>query len=50
MIKIRLKGIFMNSKKMLIGGQAVIEGVMMRSPNFYSVALRRKSGDIEIKT
>jgi len=40
----------MDTKKMMIGGQAVIEGVMMRSPNFYSVAVRRKSGDIDIKT
>ncbi|MCP4481901.1 MAG: DUF1385 domain-containing protein [bacterium] len=37
------------NKKMMIGGQAVIEGVMMRSANFYAVALRRKSGDIDIK-
>ncbi len=36
-------------KKILIGGQAVIEGVVMRSPRYYSIAIRRKSGDIEIK-
>ena len=29
-----------------LGGQAVIEGVMMRSPNYYAVAVRRESGEI----
>lgn len=31
-----------------IGGQAVIEGVMMRSPHHYTVAIRRKSGEIKV--
>lgn len=35
--------------KMLVGGQAVIEGIMMRSPKFYAIAIRRKSGDIDLK-
>ena len=30
-----------------VGGQAVIEGVMMRAPNAWAVAVRRPSGDIE---
>jgi uncharacterized protein YqhQ len=30
----------------LVGGQAVIEGVMMRSPKGYSVAVRRQDGTI----
>jgi uncharacterized protein YqhQ len=30
----------------LIGGQAVVEGVMMRSPHSYCVAVRRSTGDI----
>ncbi|NCO93979.1 MAG: hypothetical protein COZ06_00315 [Armatimonadetes bacterium CG_4_10_14_3_um_filter_66_18] len=29
-----------------LGGQAVIEGVMMRSPNYFAVAVRRESGEI----
>ncbi|MFT7184495.1 MAG: hypothetical protein ACI9QC_000837 [Oceanicoccus sp.] len=29
-----------------VGGQAVIEGVMMRSPNFYTVAVRDEKGKI----
>lgn len=32
-----------------VGGQAVIEGVMMRSPNFVTVAVRKSSGSIKIK-
>ena len=32
----------------LVGGQAVIEGVMMRSPRGYSVAVRRPDGSIGI--
>ncbi|MBI5512250.1 MAG: DUF1385 domain-containing protein [Deltaproteobacteria bacterium] len=31
-----------------VGGQAVIEGVMMRSPNSFAVAVRRKAGEIVI--
>jgi uncharacterized protein YqhQ len=33
----------------LVGGQAVIEGVMMRTPHAYAVAVRRKDGSIEVK-
>ncbi len=32
----------------LVGGQAVIEGVMMRSPKAYSVAVRRQDGTIRV--
>jgi|WetSurMetagenome_2_1015567.scaffolds.fasta_scaffold10271_4 uncharacterized protein YqhQ len=33
----------------LVGGQAVIEGVMMRTPHAYAVAVRRANGEIEVK-
>lgn len=33
----------------LLGGQAVIEGVMMRSPNYYTVAVRRADGAIVLR-
>ncbi len=33
----------------LVGGQAVIEGVMMRTPNAFAVAVRREDGTIEVK-
>ncbi len=32
-----------------VGGQAVLEGVMMRSGDQYAVAVRKKNGEIEIK-
>ena len=34
---------------MNIGGQAVIEGVMMSSPHYYAIALRSKDGGIMVK-
>ncbi|RLC52096.1 MAG: DUF1385 domain-containing protein [Candidatus Cloacimonadota bacterium] len=41
----------MNDKKkeIQVGGQAVIEGVMMRGPEYIATAVRRKSGKIEVK-
>jgi uncharacterized protein YqhQ len=35
-----------NEKDLIVGGQAVIEGVMMRTPNAYAVAVRRPDGSI----
>src|SRR6185436_4392133 len=32
-----------------IGGQAVIEGVMMRSPHSFSIVVRRKSGELVVR-
>ena len=34
---------------MNIGGQAVIEGVVMSSPHYYAIALRLKDGEIVVK-
>ena len=34
--------------EILVGGQAVIEGVMMRSPKAYSVAVRRQDGTVRV--
>src|SRR5215471_8813980 len=36
------------SEEVLIGGQAVIEGVMMRSPHSFAVAVRRPSGTLGV--
>ena len=33
-----------------IGGQAVIEGVMMKNMEKYAVAVRKPDGEIEVKT
>src|SRR3954470_8366096 len=32
-----------------IGGQAVIEGVMMRSPRSFAIVVRRKSGELSVR-
>ena len=39
-----------SAEKMSVGGQAVIEGVMMRSPKLISTAVRRPGGDIAVRT
>jgi len=36
-------------KEIIVGGQAVLEGVMMRAPNSYAVAVRRLDGSIAYK-
>lgn len=33
---------------MRVGGQAVMEGVLMRSPNFWGMAVRTSKGELEI--
>ncbi len=35
-----------SEKDLIVGGQAVVEGVMMRTPNAYAVAVRRPDGTI----
>jgi uncharacterized protein YqhQ len=37
------------SEEILVGGQAVFEGVMMRAPNSYSIAVRRSDQSISVK-
>src|SRR2546422_10230245 len=37
-----------SNDEILVGGQAVIEGVMMRSPKGYSVAVRRQDGTVRV--
>ncbi|SEI79446.1 Uncharacterized conserved protein YqhQ [Propionispira arboris] len=39
----------MSSNKLTVGGQAVIEGVMMRGPKMVSTAVREPSGQISVK-
>jgi uncharacterized protein YqhQ len=38
-----------NRPELMIGGQAVIEGVMMRTKNYYAVAVRNERGKIIVK-
>ncbi len=37
-------------KKPLVGGQAVIGGVMMKGPKYMAIAVRRPDGEIELKS
>jgi uncharacterized protein YqhQ len=39
----------MKDEQIIVGGQAVIEGVMMRAPHSYAVAVRRPDGKIVVK-
>lgn len=39
----------MKKPKIYVGGQAVIEGVMMRSPQTIATAVRTPSGEITVK-
>jgi uncharacterized protein YqhQ len=39
----------MKDEQIIVGGQAVIEGVMMRAPHSYAVAVRRPDGQIVSK-
>jgi len=43
---IQLLPILESGEETLVGGQAVMEGVMMRSPHSYCVAVRKSSGEI----
>ena len=42
----QLLPILESGEETLVGGQAVIEGVMMRSPHSYCIAVRKPSGEI----
>ncbi len=39
----------MKTEKLRVGGQSVINGVMMRSENLYSIALRNQSKEIDVE-
>ena len=41
--------LFINKSSILVGGQAVIEGVMMRVPSAYATAVRDLKGNILIE-
>jgi uncharacterized protein YqhQ len=45
----RKGGILLNKPTTYVGGQAVIEGVMMRGPEYIATAVRTPSGDITVK-
>lgn len=39
----------MKTEKLRVGGQSVVNGVMMRSENLYSIALRNQSKEIDVE-
>ena len=43
---IQLMPVLENGEEILVGGQAVMEGVMMRAPHSYCVAVRKPNGEI----
>jgi uncharacterized protein YqhQ len=43
---IQLMPVMENGEEILVGGQAVLEGVMMRAPHSYCVAVRKPDGEI----
>jgi uncharacterized protein YqhQ len=43
---IQLMPVLENGEEILVGGQAVLEGVMMRAPHSYCVAVRKPNGEI----
>jgi len=44
--QIQLLPVMENGEETLVGGQAVMEGVMMRAPHSYCVAVRKPSGEV----
>jgi uncharacterized protein YqhQ len=46
---VQLLPILESGEETLVGGQAVMEGVMMRAPHSYCVAVRKASGEIVIE-
>ncbi len=43
---VQLLPVLESGEETLVGGQAVMEGVMMRAPHSYCVAVRRKNGEL----
>ena len=46
LVSLQLLPILEGGEETLVGGQAVIEGVMMRSPHAWGIAIRKPSGEI----
>jgi uncharacterized protein YqhQ len=45
--KIKFLNLFLGLQKdLIVGGQAVMEGVMMRTPSAYAIACRKSDGSI----
>ncbi|HVQ57080.1 MAG TPA: hypothetical protein VMS29_10020, partial [Pyrinomonadaceae bacterium] len=44
-----LHTVFAMERDLIVGGQAVMEGVMMRTPSAYAIACRKSTGEIVTK-
>jgi uncharacterized protein YqhQ len=50
LVAVQLLPALESGEETLVGGQAVLEGVMMRSPHAWSIAVRKPSGEITTHT
>src|SRR5215470_15869192 len=48
LVAVQLLPALESGEETLVGGQAVLEGVMMRSPHAWAIACRKPSGEISI--
>ena len=48
LVAVQLLPALEGGEETLVGGQAVLEGVMMRSPHAWGIACRRPSGDVSV--
>src|SRR5438477_3970058 len=46
LVAVQLLPALESGEETLVGGQAVLEGVMMRSPHAWGIAVRKASGDV----
>src|SRR6476619_8426279 len=46
LVSVQLLPALESGEETLVGGQAVLEGVMMRSPHAWAIAVRRPSGEV----
>src|SRR6266705_4285708 len=46
LVSVQLLPALESGEETLVGGQAVLEGVMMRSPHAWSIACRKPSGEV----
>ena len=46
LVSLQLLPALEGGEETLVGGQAVMEGVMMRSPHAWGIAIRKASGEI----
>src|SRR5471032_1766613 len=48
LVAVQLLPVLEGGEETLVGGQAVLEGVMMRSPHAWGIACRKPSGEVSV--